>query len=47
MDISDPYYVELYDGYPTVTDSVPIAGLIAFRLIYLKNPPTSTPTASF
>jgi len=39
--------VELYDGYPTVADSVPIAGLIAFRLIYLKNPPTSNPSDSF
>ena len=32
VDASDPYYFELYDGYLTVTDSVPIAGLIAFRL---------------
>ena len=47
VDASDTYYVELYDGYPTVYESVPIAGLIAFRLQYLKNPSTSTPTASF
>jgi hypothetical protein len=47
VDSSDPYYVELYNGYPSLVDSVPSAGLIAFRLLYLKNPSTSIPTASF
>lgn len=42
-----PNYVQLSGGYPTITDSVPIAGLVAFRLKYLKNPSTSTSTASF
>lgn len=41
------YYVELKGGYPTVSDSVPIAGLVAFRLKYLKNPSSSTASSSF
>lgn len=44
---SDPNYVELKGGYPSVYDSVPIAGLIGFRLKYLKNPSTSQQSASF
>ena len=47
VSVANPYYVVLTGGYPSLSDSVPIAGLVAFRLKNLRNPSTTVVTASF
>lgn len=42
-----PNDVMLTGGFPTLSDSVPIQGLIAFTMKYLQNPSTNSPTTSF
>lgn len=37
----------LTGGFPSLSDSVPVQGLVAFTMQNLQNPSTNTPTTSF
>ena len=44
---ANPRDIMLNGGYPGIVDSVPIGGLVAFKLSLLQNPSTAAVSSSF